>query len=524
MNAASGSPSSSVDATRLRDRVRLYLQVMLIVDLLAHVSDFVAPWFVPGLEVAEYPPMTLLVRNGATLGLVAGWILLRFGRPSRMVLFAVDAAVTLGLTLVYLHVADATLTREEAAFAPVFAMFGLTLLLSVRAALVPSSAVRTLLVGAGVMLVFLIFGPGMFAELDPLVQEGVQFIALAFIAATTVTSHVIYGLQRDVRRARQLGQYTLVEKLGEGGMGAVYRARHAMLRREAAIKLIRPELAGGGGERSVATQRFEREAHATASLRSPHTIEVYDFGLSDDGAFYYVMELLDGVDLDTAVRTYGPMEAARVAHLLRQACDSLEEAHQAGLIHRDVKPANLFLGRYGLRYDFVKVLDFGLVALGELEGVDPLLTAEGVAAGTPAFLAPEAARGASAIDHRADLYALGCVGYWMLTGQLPFVRESALATVLAHVNDTADPPSEVTENEVPAALERVVMDCLAKDPAERPASARELAERLEAAVQGDARWDEGRAKRWWDLHRPQPRAAAALRDEGETLTVTRLGD
>ena len=520
---AAKSPASSVDATRLRDRLRLYLQVMLIVDLLAHVSDIVSPWFVPGLEGAVYPNGTKFVRYGSTLGLAAAWGLLRFTHPPRVVLFGLDAAATLGLTLVYVHIAGATMLREEAAFAPVFAMYGITLLLSVRAALVPSSAVRTLLIGASVMVAFLIFGPTMFRELDPQIQEGVQFIAVAFVAATTVTSHVIYGLQREVRRALQLGQYTLVEKLGEGGMGAVYRARHAMLRREAAIKLIRPELAGGEGERSVATQRFEREAHATASLRSPHTIEVYDFGLSDDGAFYYVMELLDGVDLDTAVRTYGPMEATRVAYLLMQACDSLEEAHQSGLVHRDVKPANLFLGRYGLRYDFVKVLDFGLVALGERDGADPLLTAEGVAAGTPAFLAPEAARGASAIDHRADLYALGCVGYWMLTGQLPFVRDTALATVLAHVNDPVDPPSEVTENEIPAALERVVIECLAKDPADRPASARELAERLGAAVAGEAPWDEARAQRWWDLHRPQPRSAPP-RPETETLTVTRYQD
>lgn len=516
------SSSSSVDAVRLRDRVRLYIQVMLAVDLFGHLSDFVSPWFVPGLEVAQYDPTTRLVRNGATLGLALAWGVLRFAQPPRLLLLGFEAAATLGLTLVYLRVASSTLTGAEAALAPVFAMFGLTLLLSVRAALVPSSTVRTLLVGAAVMVCFHWFGRPMFLGLDPTIQEGVQFIAVAFVAATTVTSHIIYGLQREVRRALQLGQYTLLEKLGEGGMGAVYRARHAMLRREAAVKLIRPELIGGEGARSVAAQRFEREAHATASLRSPHTIEVYDFGVSDEGAFYYVMELLDGIDLDTAIRRYGPMEATRVVHLIVQACDSLEEAHQSGMIHRDIKPANVFIGRYGLRYDFVKVLDFGLVALGPRRGgEDQLLTAEGVAAGTPAFLAPEAARGGSAIDHRADLYALGCLAYWMLTAQLPFVRETALATVLAHVNDEADPPSEITENDIPPELEAVVMQCLAKEAADRPASARSLAEALEAAVaDSPSPWGEERSKRWWDVHRPKAQVTADPRPS-ELRTVAR---
>jgi serine/threonine protein kinase len=338
-------------------------------------------------------------------------------------------------------------------------------------------------------------------------------MSIAVVVVTGINSHVIYGLRREVRKALQLGQYTLEKKLGEGGMGAVYRARHAMLRRQAAIKLIKPEISGEGSQRTRALDRFEREAQATADLKSPHTIQIYDFGVSADGAFYYVMELLDGVDLETAVERYGPMPPERVVFLLRQACASLDEAHTSALVHRDIKPANIFLCRYGLQYDFVKVLDFGLVTLGpQREDMDAKLTADGTAIGTPAYLAPEMVTGTDAVDGRADIYALGCVAYWLLTGHVPFERETAMATILAHAKDTPVPPSSVGELAIPEALEVLVLECLAKDPADRPASAAELSRRLGSAVAGEP-WDQERAARWWQTHKPERAEAATATGE-----------
>jgi serine/threonine-protein kinase len=275
-----------------------------------------------------------------------------------------------------------------------------------------------------------------------------------------------------------------------------------MLRRQAAIKLIKPELSGEGSHRDRALQRFEREAQATADLKSEHTIELYDFGVSAEGEFYYVMELLDGINLEVAVKKYGPMPPGRVVFLLRQMCDSLEEAHAAGLIHRDIKPANIFLCRHGLRYDFVKVLDFGIVALGpEPEPVNQKLTAEDVVGGTPAYMAPEMATRTDAVDGRADIYAIGCVAYWLLSGHTPFERETALATILAHVEEKPMPPSQVSEIAIPEQLDALVLECLEKKPADRPASAAELSRRLANAVDADG-WDQEKAARWWELHQP----------------------
>jgi len=340
---------------------------------------------------------------------------------------------------------------------------------------------------------------------------------IVIVSTAATTSAVIYGLRREVREARRLGQYTLEEKLGEGGMGAVYRARHAMLRRHAAIKLIRPELSDLGADRARALQRFEREADATANLKSPHTIQIYDFGISAEGTFYYVMELLDGIDLDTAVRQFGPMPAGRVAFLLKQACDSLHEAHAAGLVHRDVKPANIFTCRHGLRYDFVKVLDFGLVALAPEQGrTFTKLTREEVTVGTPAYLAPEMVRHPDAVDGRADVYAIGCVAYWLLTGHVPFERETSMATILAHLEDAPSPPSSITNLDIPEALDALVLACLQKDPKNRPVSAADVSRRLESAV-APASWDQTRAARWWEAHAPtMPTAVSSHR--GDTVT------
>ena len=328
-------------------------------------------------------------------------------------------------------------------------------------------------------------------------------LGLAVIIASTCT-HIIYTLRRVEFEARQLGQYRLTDRIGSGGMGEVWRAEHRFLARPAAIKLIRPEVvahatAPQSGALHGLLRRFEREAQATASLSSPHTIRLYDFGISADGAFYYVMELLDGLDLEHLVKQYGPLPPARVVHLLRQACDSLAEAHDAGMIHRDVKPGNMYVCRIGRRWDFIKLLDFGLVIGAEgFADADTRLTTEGTITGTPAYMSPEAVVQARELDAQSDIYSLGCVAYWLLTGNLVFDADNPVAMALAHAKDAPPPPSERTELAIPSSIERIVLACLAKDPADRP-NTDELAALLDAC-DVDA-WTQQEAREWWELRR-----------------------
>lgn len=324
-------------------------------------------------------------------------------------------------------------------------------------------------------------------------------------AVAVIASHVITRLGRAVRTARELGSYRLGELLGRGGMGEVYLARHRFLARPAAIKLIRPDpaLARSAREAELLMRRFRREAEAAASLHSPHTIALYDFGVTDDGTLYYVMELLDGLDLERLVERFGPQPAPRVVHLLTQACHSLAEAHAVGLIHRDVKPANLVACRVGLEHDFIKVLDFGLVKLVRPHAPqESLATAPGEAAGTPAYMAPEVATGDRELDHRSDIYSLGCVAYWLLTGQTVFTGDNPVKMMLDHVRKAPEPPSAQSELPIPPDLDRLVLDCLAKRRDGRPRDAGELARRLATCDVGDP-WSADRARAWWEAHAPE---------------------
>jgi serine/threonine-protein kinase len=317
-------------------------------------------------------------------------------------------------------------------------------------------------------------------------------------------SRVVYGLGRQVAAAREMGAYRLQEMIGQGGMGEVWRAEHRMLARPAAIKLIRRARmeAGGAGVSSDAVRRFEREARVISRLRSPHTVELFDFGVADDGSFYYVMELLDGLDAHALVRRHGPVPPERAVFLLRQVCHSLSEAESCRLVHRDIKPANIFLCRYGEDCDFVKVLDFGIVKRGQDEAEEaPVLTRENAVQGTPAFIAPEQALGAGSVDGRADVYALGCVAYWLLTGQLVFTADTALGMVVQHSSAVPVPPSARTDRPIPPALDALVLSCLAKDPAARPQTARELSRGLAETVNPGS-WNEERARAWWNEHMP----------------------
>ena len=321
------------------------------------------------------------------------------------------------------------------------------------------------------------------------------------VGVAVVISHVVTTLGRQVAKAREMGSYQLGELLGRGGMGEVYKASHRMLARPAAIKLIRPEMLGGTdpavAARAIA--RFRREAEAAAHLRSAHTVDLYDFGVTEDQTLYLVMEFLDGMDLESLVRQHGPMPAPRVVHVLRQVCDSLEEAHARGLVHRDIKPANIHVGRVGCREDFVKVLDFGLVKTAAVGAAQSLASIEGVIMGTPAYMAPEMALGDN-VDARTDLYALGCVAYYLLTGEQVFTGDTVMKVITQHLQAVPVPPSERTELPIPATLEHLVLACLAKKPEDRPQNARQLAQSLDT-IDGMT-WGEEEAGRWWSQHHP----------------------
>jgi serine/threonine-protein kinase len=298
-----------------------------------------------------------------------------------------------------------------------------------------------------------------------------------------------------------------------------------MLARAAAIKLIRPEMVqvATGSELSIALQRFEREAQATAMLTSPHTVELYDYGQSDDGTFFYVMEFLDGFDLETMVERFGPVPPERVIHFLIQACDSLADAHHSCLIHRDIKPANLFVCRRGRQHDFLKILDFGLVkAQCRRFNDDGRLTLDGTTTGTPAFMSPELATQKRDADERCDLYALGCVAYWLLTGELVYKGDTPIEMIIGHVQSEPVPPSQRTEVAVPDALETLILRCLSKDPARRPQSAEVLAKRL-AKIELDEPWTEERAERWWQRHRPEGTPCPQPAAEDATSVGVRAG-
>jgi len=319
-------------------------------------------------------------------------------------------------------------------------------------------------------------------------------VMVLVLASTISVSGVatIGSLRRQAFQARMLGQYRLKHLIGAGGMGDVYLAEHQLLKRPCAIKVIHPEKAGD--PRAMA--RFEREVQSAARLTHWNSIEIYDYGSSDDGTFYYVMEYLPGLNLQQMVELHGPLPPGRVIHLLRQTCDALEEAHQRDLIHRDLKPGNIFAANRGGIYDVAKLLDFGLVKT--LHTDVPELTQEGSIAGSPLYMAPEQAGGTDAADARTDVYALGGVAYYLLTGEPPFARENTIKVLIAHAHETVTPLSELRPD-IPEDLEAVVMRCLEKDPDHRYQSAAQLAEAL-AHCEDAGSWTRQDAACWWGDH------------------------
>jgi eukaryotic-like serine/threonine-protein kinase len=304
-------------------------------------------------------------------------------------------------------------------------------------------------------------------------------------------AYTINAVRREAFKAKQLGQYRLRRKLGAGGMGEVHEAEHQLLKRPCAIKLIKSD--GAADETAIA--RFEREVQATAKLTHWNTIEIFDYGHTQDGTFYYVMELLPGLSLDEIVAEHGPLPPARTIHFMRQSCNALGEAHGKGLIHRDIKPANIFAAERGGVYDVTKLLDFGLVR-EQLSGPESTkLTQEGMFSGSPLYMCPEQIKSYDKLDARSDVYSLGAVAYYLVTGEPPFSGDHVMEVVIAHSRDTVKAPSQLNAN-VPADLEQVILKCLEKAPDDRFQTAKDLEQAL-AACESAGKWTESDAEAWW---------------------------
>jgi serine/threonine-protein kinase len=464
------------------------------------------------VHMLGHPPMLYHLAGAASL--LAVWALCRSGIRSRRFVDWVEAVGLVASCLFYAamgsHMPFSWQPDREVLLTLFFGLMA-------RAIYVPSTATRTLVLALVIGLLLLPVAYAGYLRVDAAtleamkeyhVEEG-EYDAATFYAwsstvmlavwwslivfLTTAASKVLYGLRREVRQARRLGQYLLEEKIGEGGMGVVYRAAHAMLRRPTAVKLLLPERSS---EKDVL--RFEREVQLTARLTHPNTVTVFDYGRTSDGVFYYAMELLDGAPLDVAVRAVGPFAPERVLHVLHEVAGALTEAHGIGLIHRDLKPSNIILCERGGVPDVAKVVDFGLVKeLGNQS--DVALTQAEALTGTPLYMSPESIREPASMDARSDLYSLGAVGYFLLTGGPVFSGKGVVEVCAHHLHTTPEPPSRRRADPVPGDLERILLDCLAKSPASRPESAAALCARLESC-DGFGTWTSDRAREWWRLH------------------------
>lgn len=478
----------------------------------------------------------LLLVAGGAFGLL--WLLLRGAPRSPRFVRAVELSTLFAGTAAFSSMA---LVMDMLANPDMLVRTLLTYMLLVYAVYVPSTARHTLMIAALMTVPLLTSIFVAFSAWDPALHDPpaapwpkgevgdmaypatlvTAFFWAIVVAMAASFSHTIYGLRKAVRDIRRLGQYTLEEKLGEGGMGVVYRASHAMLRRPTAIKLLHPDRAG-----KEALARFEREVQRTAMLTHPNTVTVFDYGQTTDGVFYYAMELLEGASLQEIVDVDGPQPAERVIHLLEQAAGSLAEAHDAGLIHRDIKPGNILVVDRGGIADLVKVVDFGLVKDVRSEAADATVTNVGSITGTPLYMAPEMITAADTVDARTDLYALGAVGYWLLTGTHVFRGNSVMEVLAHHLHTEPERPSARLNVQVDRDLEKVLLACLAKRPDERPASAHALRDQLRACAAA-RRWTNTRASEWWKAHRHQLRSAQAPGTspaDAPHLVVTRLPD
>jgi hypothetical protein len=493
-----GAASSEVEVERFYAlRVADYARVLTLIFGGMYLLGLLMMVVIAPSETVPFHLHPAKLANLAfALGALAVWRLTRRPNAPPGLVTASDVLLPVGVSSIVGMVSVITPPGRGLYFVPLLIA---ALLLVLRAALIPSAPRRTALVGAlssapvvAASYAIAASDPALPAPITPpIIAVGCGAWCVALIGATVLVSRVIYGLHHEIRSVKRLGQYVLGELVGEGGMGSVYRAEHAMLRRPTAVKVLLPERAGRD---SMA--RFEREVTLTARLTHPNTIAIYDYGRTPDGLFYYAMEYIDGLSLEELVRRFGPQPPGRVIHVLSQMAGALAEAHALGLIHRDIKPANVLFCERGGVPDAVKLVDFGLVKqLAKPTG--PELTRTESITGTPHYMAPEAIVDAASVDHRVDLYGLGGVGFYLLTGRTPFEGKSVVEICGHHLHTPPRPPSEALGSAVPADLEALILSCLAKSPAARPADALQLTEALVACARTSA-FDIAESRRFWE--------------------------
>ena len=430
----------------------------------------------------------------ASGGLVVLGVIWRFGLVGQEVPLArlarIDQFYAIGTGMTF---GASAFLSMDLPIAPLSCLLYSSFMVLLRAIIVPSTGQRTAILGTLAFLPIVIAATAMAIMDAPLPLPGPAFVGGAILVGTvvvmlaTVGSRVIYALSRQVSAAMQLGQYTLMHKIGEGGMGSVYRASHAMLRRPTAVKLVQPNKVD-----AETLNRFEREVQHMSQLTHPNTVAVYDYNRTPDGVFYYAMEFLDGINLESLVARYGAQPFDRVVAILAQVAGALSEAHRLDLIHRDIKPANIILCERGGVVDVVKVVDFGLVK--EITASSDTTTTKSIL-GTPAYIAPEAVTDPDLVGTAVDLYALGAVGYFLLTGKKVFEGKTPLDVCVQHVTGTVIPPTKVRGTPIPAELEQLILELLAKTPDKRP-TALTLIQRLRAlSPEGD--WPEHVTAAWW---------------------------
>jgi serine/threonine-protein kinase len=511
--AASGSNLTQETEALLQFRLRAAALILFFgfgVFLVRHVVGLVLGESMDiGLLVAHV--LVVLILGGCSLSLCRKCqVSLRNLRIGELIIFGLPAAFFLLLQR------RVTVTEVERGHVPSPLSFW-PLLIFTYAMFIPNTWRRAALVIGALAVAPIVLFVGMimaYPSFAALVKVGdmmqhILTLAVSAIAAVFGTQ-LINTLRHEAFEAKQLGQYRLIERLGRGGMGEVYLAEHRMLKRPCAVKLIRPEKA----DDPQVLARFEREVQMTARLSHWNTVEIFDYGRTEDGTFFYVMEYLPGLSLEEMLKQHGPLPVERVIHLLQQVCQALREAHSIGLIHRDIKPANIFVAERGGLYDVVKLLDFGLVKpMAEIASAN--LTLDGTISGTPLFMSPEQARGVGEVDARSDIYSLGAVAYMLLSGHAPFERSSALEVIIAHDRDDAAPLSSLGL-QVPDDIERVVLRCLAKRPEDRFQTADSLEQALLECLAAN-QWTKSRAARWWQ---EQEFAATERMSEIEIVPLT----
>jgi eukaryotic-like serine/threonine-protein kinase len=491
----------------LQQRLQLMFSVIAGVSVFYAVSQLAQVW-VPSAERQSPTSVTVLTMMMALLMWLLAWRCRGALRTTRELSLLDAGAMALTCWVMAASMTRVTPSSEGAASI----VLGATYVFMARAVLLPSSGRRTAWLGALTLLPAGLVATDLRIEAfaraprveDWLIQGWLVMRNLAVtVFLASLTSRVIYGLRRQVKESAQIGQYRLREKLGQGGMGAVYRATHAFLRRDAALKVLLPERVS-----PAASSRFEREVKLTAQLTHRNTVAIFDYGRTPDGVFYYAMEYLEGGDLERLVEYAGPLPPARALWILEQLCGALAEAHALGLIHRDVKPSNVILCERGREGDVAKICDFGLVKDLNASG-DPALTTKNALTGTPLYIAPESILTPEVVDARSDLYSLGALAYFLLTGEPVFKGKNVVDVCAAHLHDPA-PPASMRREGVPAELDAILLRCLEKKQADRFGDALELRGALRACPLADG-WDAAQAEAWWSHHREPFRAHCAAR-------------